>query len=150
MPRIGGKHIGLDPTGRNGIDGNSLGARIRREATRKGLDGGLGPPVDGVVGHIGDGGGDGRHEDDAATPRDVAEGVLRDEELGARVEAEDGVEVGLGDVLLGAEDLAAGVGDDDVEAAEVRERLVEEGADLGHFGDVGADRDRFAAGRLDR
>lgn len=150
MPRVLGKHIGLDPAGRNRIDGNPLGPRIGCKPTCEGLDRGLGAAVDGMIGHVGDGRGDGGHEDDAAAAGDVAEGVLGDEELGARVEAEDGVEVGFCDVLLGAEDLAAGVGDDDVEAAEVGERLVEEVRYLGDFGHVGLDGDSFAAGRLDR
>ncbi len=75
--------------------------------------------------------------------------MLGNEELSAGVEAKDLVEVGLSDVLLGAEDLHAGVGDDDVEAAEVGEGLVEEAGDLRHLGDVGLDGDGFAAGRFD-
>ena len=149
MPGVGGKHIGLDASRRDGVDGNTLGPGVGGETTGEALDRGLGPGVDGVVGHAGHARRDRGHEDDAAAVREVAQGVLGDEELGARVEAEDAVVVVFRDVFFGAEDLHAGIGDDDVEPAEVRERLREELSDLRHFGDVGADGDGFAADRLD-
>lgn len=145
MPGVLGEHVGLDPTGRNGVDGDGLVAAVGGEAAGEAFDGGLGTGVDGVVRDSGHGGCDGGHEDYTATVSNVAVSVLSDEELRASIEIEDAIVIFLRDVLLGAEDFGAGIGDDDVDAAEVREGLGEERGDLRDFGDVGLDGDRFAA-----
>lgn len=55
----------------------------------------------------------------------MAQCVLGDEELAARVQGEDLVVDLFGDVFFAAESLYAGVGDDNVEAAEVGDGFVE-------------------------
>lgn len=67
--------------------------------------------------------------------------MLRDEELRAAIDTEDVVEFGFGDGFLVNEGLDARVRDDDVEPAEVRDRLVEELRHGGGFADVGFDGD---------
>jgi len=82
--------------------------------------------LEGVVRDTGHGGRDRGHEYDAAAVCHVPVGVLGDEELRPRVEPEDAVVVFFRDVFFRAEDFRPGVGDDDVEAAEVGQRLREE------------------------
>ena len=149
LPRDLGEHIALDATGSDGINRNTLLAEILGEALRDAIDGGLGAGIEGVVRDADEAGGDAGHEDDAAAGLAVAVGVLGDEELGAEVEAEDEVEAGLGDVLGPVEALHARVGADDVDAAEVRQRGLEEPRDLGDPRHVGLDGDGARARGLD-
>ena len=141
MPTILLEHIRHDPSRGDRIDGNTFGSRIRGERAREAFDGGFGPGVQGVILHAGHGGRDGGGEHDAAALGEVREGVLGDEELGAAVEVEDAVEVAFGDGGGVDEGFDARIRDDDVQAAEVRDRLVEEFGHGGRFGDVGFDGD---------
>ena len=82
----------------------------------------------------------------AATP------CLQARYMPVRFDADDLVPHRLGQgidlaVALGGED--AGVGDEDIEPAEVLDDLREGGLDFGLVADVGGDRDRFAAGLAD-
>lgn len=45
VPGVVGEHIGLDATGRDGIDGDALRAGVGGEGTREGLHGRLGTGV---------------------------------------------------------------------------------------------------------
>ena len=149
VPRVLRIHIRLDPPRSDGIDGNVLVPRVNGEAARECLDGSLGAGVERVVRDPGHGGRDGGGQDDAAVVGEVAQGVLRDEELAPRVQGEDLVVDGFGDVVFGAKGFHAGVGDDDVQAAEVGDGFVEEVGHFGRFGDVGLDGDGFAAEGFD-
>lgn len=75
--------------------------------------------------------------------------MLGHEELGTGVQAKYSVVQLLGDVLLGRESLGAGIVDDNIESTEMLDRLLEQFADLGHFGDVGLDGDGSATHLLD-
>ena len=141
MPTVCGEHIRHDTPRCDGIDGDSLGPSIRGERAGEAFDGSFGASVQGVVFHTGHGGRDGGGEDDATAMSQMFETVLSDEILGATVQIEDFVEVVFGDGFLVDEGFDAGVGDDDVEATEVRESLGEERGDLRGFGDVGFDGD---------
>ncbi len=66
VPGVGAEHVGLDAAGRDGVDGDALGAGVGAEGAGEALDGGLGARVQRVVGHARHVGCDRRHEDDAA------------------------------------------------------------------------------------
>jgi hypothetical protein len=66
VPRVGAEHVGLDPAGRDGVDGDALGARVGGEGAREAFDCCFGAGVQRVVGDAGHVGCDGGHEDDAA------------------------------------------------------------------------------------
>ncbi len=98
-----------------------------------------------MVGHAGHAGCDRRCKDDEAPVSTVFEAVLSNKELAASIKVEDLVKVLLRHVFLCLESLDARVGDDDVDAAEVRDGLLEERTDFGGFGNVGLDGDRTCA-----
>ena len=90
--------------------------------------------------------GNGGGEDEPTFGRDVLERGLGDEELGLCVQGKGFVKVGLGGVAQRDELFHARVGDDDVEVAEVGDRLLEEEEDGREGGDVGLDGERAGAG----
>lgn len=118
-------------------------------AAHKGLDGALGPGVDGMLGHALGLPRDRAHEDQPAADLEVLVRLAGDEELAARVDVEDAVELLGRDVLDVAERDDAAVGADHVELAEHLDRLVEHAHDLVHVRHVGLDRRRVRAGLLD-
>ena len=143
------KHIGDGAAGRNGVDGDFFRATILGEDADEGVDGALGAGVKGVGGDAEVLGGVGGHEDDAAAVAQVAVGFAGDEELAARVEAEDAVELLLGDVFQVAEADDARVAADDVEAAEVGDGGVEQLDRLRDLADVGLEGDRVGTQAFD-
>ncbi|KAL3305557.1 versicolorin reductase [Colletotrichum asianum] len=149
VPRVLVVHVGLDTTGGDGVDSDALGAAVDGEGAGEALDGGLGAGVQGVVGDAAHDGGDGGGQEDAAAAPAVLQALLGDEELAAGVEVEDVLVELLGDVLLGAPDLLARVGDDEVHAAEVGDGAVEEVDDLLGLGDVCLEGDGLGAHLLD-
>lgn len=127
-------HVSLDTTGGDGVDGDFLVAAVDGHAAHESLDGTLAAGVDGVFGHALGLACDGAHEDDAAADFKVLVCFSCDEELAASVDAEDSVEFFFSDILEVAEGDDAGVGDDNVEFAEV---LLGFGEHVDGFGDVG-------------
>ena len=125
MPGVLCVHVGLDASRGNGVDGDVLGASIDGKATGEGLNGGLGACVESVVGDAGHGRCNGGSQDDAAIICKVAQSVLGDEELAARIQAEDLVVDLFGDVDFLAESFHARIRDDDVKATEVADGFAE-------------------------
>ena len=76
MPRVGAEHVGLDAAGRDGVDGDALGAGVGGEGAREAFDGRFGAGVEGVVGNAGHVRGDRGHEDDAAAAWRKGDGML--------------------------------------------------------------------------
>ena len=142
-------HVRLDTAWSHTIDSDLLVTAVDRHAAHKRLNRALAARVDRMLGNALGLARDGAHQDDAAADGHVLVGLARDEELAARVDAEDAVEFLLGDVLEVAKADDARVGAADVELAKVRDRLVEELDGLVDVGDVGLDRDRVAAVLLD-
>lgn len=120
-----------------------------RHAAHKCLNGALGTRVDGVLGHTLGLSGDGAHEDQPSADLEVLVRLARHEELAARVDVEDAVELLRGDVLDVAERHHAAVGADNVELAEDLDGLLEHAHDLVDVRHVGLDRGRVRAGLLD-
>lgn len=145
VPRVLVKHVRLDATGCNGVDGHSLLAAVDGECAGEAFNSGLGARVKGVVGDAADAGSDGGGHDEAAAVPAVLESVLGDKELAAAVEVKDLVEQLRGDVDLGAPNLHARVGDDEVKVAEVLHGLLEELGDGLGLADVGLDRHGLGA-----
>lgn len=88
---------------------------------------------------------DGAHEDQAAADLEVSIGLAGDEELAARVDVEDAVELLRSDVLDVAERDDAAVGAHNVEPAKLLVRLLKHVHDLVHVGHVGLDGRRVRA-----
>lgn len=88
----GVEHVRHDATGRDGVDGDPLLAAVDGQARHEGLDGALGGRVERVLGHHEALGRVGARQDDAPAPAQVLVRLAGDEELAARVEAEDAVE----------------------------------------------------------
>ena len=145
VPGVGVEHVALDAAGRDAVDGDAAAPKVGGHGLDEPDDGHLAPVVERVVLDALEPGGDGGHEDDAAVVLHVLEGGLADEELRARVEREDVVELLLGDLLGDVPGLGARVAHDDVDAAHGRLGLGEEPLDLGDLADVGLDRDGAGA-----
>lgn len=88
----GVEHVSHDAAGRDGVDGDPLLAAVHGQARHEGLDGALGGRVERVLGHHEALGRVGARQDDAPAPAQVLVRLACDEELAARVEAEDAVE----------------------------------------------------------
>lgn len=142
-------HIGLDATGRDSVDSDLLVAKVNSHAADEGLDGSLAARVDGVLGHALGLAGDAAHEDEAAADLEVLVGLAGDEELAARVDVEDAIELLRRDVLDVSEGHHAAVGAHDVDLAEDLDRLLEQLDNLVHVRHVGLDRCRVRAALLD-
>ena len=145
MPTILRKHISHDSARCNRIHRNLLRSAILCETAREALDSGFGPGIQGVVLHARHAGRDGRGEYDSPAIGAVLESVLRNEELAARIEVENAVEILLRDVLLDLKSFHTGVRNDEIEPAKVREGLGEESVDFGGLGNVGLDGDGAGA-----
>jgi hypothetical protein len=91
----------------------------------------------------------GTHEDQPSANLEVLVRLASDEELAARVDVEDAVELFGSDILDVAKGDDAAVGADDVELAEDPDGLLEHAHDLVDVGHVGLDRGRVGAGLLD-
>ena len=113
------------------------------ETPGKGLDGALAAGVDGMVADALCAGGDAAEHDEPTPVAEVLVGLLGDEQLAARVDGEDAVELLGRDVGNVPEALDARVRHHDVQrpSAEVRHRLLEQGLHLGRVRDVRADGD---------
>lgn len=86
------EHVRHRSPRRDRIHGDLLVPAVLRHDAHKRLDGALGARVDRVLGHAEGVGRVGRHEDDAAAVVEMAVGFAGDEELRARVDAEDAIE----------------------------------------------------------
>lgn len=139
-----GEHVGLDPSGRDGVAGHSLFAEIGGEGFGDAVDGRFAARVERVVRHPQQPRRDRRHENEPAARFAVGVCVLPDEELRPHVEAEDEVEALLGHVLGPVEAFRARVGDDDVNLPKVRLGRVEQLRDLWHLGHIRLYGNRFA------
>ena len=145
MPTILRKHISHDPARRNRIHRNLLRSAILCETAREALDSGLGPSIQGVVLHAGHAGCDGRGEYDSSAIGAVFEPVLRNEELPARIEIENAVEILLRDVLRELKSFHPRIRNHEIEPPKMRESLLEQGVDFSGFGNVGLDGDGAGA-----
>lgn len=139
-----GEHVGLDPSGCDGVAGHAFFSEIGGERFGDAVDRGLAARVQRMVRHSQQPGRDGRRQNESAAWFAVGVCVLTDEELRSHVEAEDEVEAVLGDVLGPVEALRARVGDDDVNLPKVRLGRVKQLRDLGHLGHVRLNGNRFA------
>lgn len=146
MPCVLGEHVGLDTTGGNTVDGDTAHTKVRRERLNHTDNRHLGRIVQHMIPDAQQTGRDGAHQDQAAVVLQVLPGGLADEELGARVQVEDVVELLLGDLLRLVPRFRAGVAHDDVDLAERLLGVLEEAFDLGFLGHVGLDGDGFGAG----
>ena len=86
------EHVGDGAAWRDRVDRDLLVPGVFREDADERLDGRLGARVQRVLGHAEFLGRVGRHEDDAAAGVEMAVRFAGDEELGARVDAEDAIE----------------------------------------------------------
>lgn len=138
-------HVSLDATGSDTVDSDLLVTGIDGHAADESLDGALGAGVDGVLRHALGLAGDGAHQDDTAADGKMLVRLAGDEELATGVDAEDAVELLLGDILEVAERDNTGVGADDVELAEVLDGLLHELLGLLDVADVGLEGDGLDA-----
>lgn len=118
--------FGEGAAGVDGGDGDVVGAEFHAEAATDEVDGGFGGAVEGEAGQGGlaDDGGD---IDDlaAALAFHVGDGGLGAVEEGEDVGVEEGLHVGRGDFVEAAVLAEAGVVDEDIEAAEVGDGVVD-------------------------
>ena len=145
VPCVLGEHVGLDTTRGNAVDGDPAHTKVRRERLNHTDDGHLGGVVQHMVPHAQQTRGDGAHQDQAAVVLQVLPGGLADEELRARVQVEDVVELLLGDLLRLVPGFRAGVAHDDVDLAERLLGVLEQPLDLGFLRYVGLDGDGLRA-----
>jgi hypothetical protein len=141
----GAEELGVGGAGADGVDRDAAGAEFFGGDGGHLLDGHLAGGVNAVAGdgRALEGGGD---VHDATAGAEAAGGLAQCEEGAAEVGVEDGAELlvsELGDWLA---DGAAGVVDDDVEAAEGLFGLGEKPGDVGGFADIGLDGEGLAAG----
>lgn len=147
-PRVLQPHVALHTSRGNRINCAALLTEVSRKAACEALHCTLAAGIQGVSRNTHTCG-DGRHQHNPATRLDVLVGVLSDEELGARVEIEDFVEVFQGGIGEGDEFFCAGVGHNDVQLTKVLDNLLEERLDGVDLGQVGLERGGVAAEGLD-
>ncbi len=102
-----------------------------------------------MVGNAQEPGRDGRHEDQPSARLAVLVRMLTDEELGAKIEAEDEIEALLGDVFGLVKRFGSGIGYDDVDFAIAGDSGVEQSSDVGHLGNVRLHGDGLATEAFD-
>lgn len=141
MPAIRGKHIRQYTPGRNGVDCDLLGPSIRGKRPRESFNRRLGSRIQRMILDARHRRRDGGSQDYPAAMREMPQPVLPDKVLRATVEVKDLIEFFLGDGFLVDERLHPRVRDNDIEAAKVRERLLEEAGHFRGVGDIGLDGD---------
>ena len=139
-------HVGLDATGRNGIDGDLLVAAVDGHATDERLDRALAARVDGMFRHALRLARDAAHENDAPAHLEDLVRLAGYEELAAGVDVHDAVVFLFCDVLQVTKGDDAAVGDDNVDFAERLLGPFHEADDLLDVADVGLDGDGIGGG----
>ena len=171
------EHIRHRPARRDGIDGDLLVAAVLGEDADEGVDRPLGPGVERVLGHREVPGRVGRHEDDPPAGVEVAVRLACDEELPARVEREDAVELllypdksdqqsvsprerpagngrgggetNLGNVSQMPKAHHPGIAAHDIQPPKVPDRLVHQTSSLSNNSNIGLKGDSIGAEGLD-
>ena len=133
------EHVRHRAAGRDRIHRDFLVAAVFGQTADEGVDGALGCRVERMPGDGERRGGVGAHEDDATVRAEVLVRLARDEELSARVDVEDPVELLLRDVAEVAEGDDARVGANNVQPVEDLDGLVEETHYLRYLADVRLD-----------
>jgi len=132
-------HVGFDATGRNGVDGDFLVTTVDGHASDEGLDGTLASGVDSVLGDTLGLTCNGAHQDDAATNLEVFVGFSCDKELSTSVDVEDSVVFLFCDIFQVTKGHDAGVGDDNIDFAEMGFGLLHQSDSFLDVGDISLD-----------
>lgn len=144
--QIGFRAGSADEGGGDGVDGDVMAAPFDGEAFGEVGDGGFGHAVDGLRGE-GDEASLGTHvDDDALFPGDHdAGGGLAGEESAFEIYGESIVKIFFADIFGGIFRGDAGVVDENIQAAELFDGVVDGFEDLIHAADVHLQRENFAA-----